>query len=276
MKRKIKLAVMSSLIAVSSLSASWNIGGVVFAEKPVQDKYLSVSNGGEIPDDQVLKDGVGVKVVAFEEELTPNVKDMNEALSSLSEGETLAEIDPDLTIKTDSLPEPEITSMKDFFDGGKFYGDPSLTYQGNLYKPELNAMYAYRTTTFARYGYYSKPLASIGYTDNSNIYFEYQSGYKGFLYIGDDRYISDIKLENGFLIPTGMIIYGNMPRVGINIDLKNKIVTYSGSGVDSRSTPSGYDISQIPLDHLVVGQFTLLSLSGYSYFYFDPETWTLK
>ena len=46
-----------------------------------------------------MKDGIGVKVVAFEEELKPNVKDMNEALSSLSEGETLAEIDPNLTIK---------------------------------------------------------------------------------------------------------------------------------------------------------------------------------
>jgi len=101
MKRKIKLAVMSSLIAVSSLSASWDIGGVVFAEKPIQNKYLSVSNGGQIPDDQVLKDGVGVKVVAFEEELKPNVKDMNEALSKLKEGETVPNTLKDKLIKMD-------------------------------------------------------------------------------------------------------------------------------------------------------------------------------
>ena len=112
---KIKLAVMSSLIAISSLSASWDIGGVVFKDKPVQDKYLSVSNGGEIPDDQVLKDGIGVKVVAFEEELTPNVKDMNEALSSLSEGETLAEIDSNLIMNqnTSSIIYPKSMSEEE-------------------------------------------------------------------------------------------------------------------------------------------------------------------
>jgi len=63
MKNKILMSLVTMLITTGAANA-FEIGGVTFFEKPIQDKYLSVSNGGTLPDNQALKDGVGVIIVS--------------------------------------------------------------------------------------------------------------------------------------------------------------------------------------------------------------------
>jgi len=63
MKNKILMSLVTMLITTGAANA-FEIGGITFFEKPIQDKYLSVSNGGTLPDNQALKDGVGVIIVS--------------------------------------------------------------------------------------------------------------------------------------------------------------------------------------------------------------------
>jgi len=63
MKNKILMSLVTMLITTGAANA-FEIGGVTFFEKPIQDKYLSVSNGGTLADNEALKDGVGVIIVS--------------------------------------------------------------------------------------------------------------------------------------------------------------------------------------------------------------------
>jgi len=96
MKKNIILMIF---LGGSILNASWDIGGIKFNKKPLSNTFMAISNGGQVPDSKVLRDGVGVKIMAFGKDNEINMKKTNEALLHLSEDKTLIEIDPKLTIK---------------------------------------------------------------------------------------------------------------------------------------------------------------------------------
>jgi len=106
-----KMILSLSLIGLLSVTAQANfeLGGIKFDKIPLQVKSLSVSNGGTIEDSEALKDGVGVKIIAFETENMPNFKKMNRALLGSKEGETLKEALPELFAKKNNAKREDIS-----------------------------------------------------------------------------------------------------------------------------------------------------------------------
>jgi len=78
------------LLSTIMLNASVMFGGMSFNKIPLQKDFLSISNGGTIPDSEVLSDGVGIFIFGSGNN-SFNSLNINKALKSLNENQLLTD-----------------------------------------------------------------------------------------------------------------------------------------------------------------------------------------
>jgi len=90
--KKTTIIFLLSILINLNLHAEYIIGSQEFKFLPMLKTALSVSNGGYVEDCKALKDGVGMKVVAFNSEYAPNFSNINKALKNAKPGEIVKDL----------------------------------------------------------------------------------------------------------------------------------------------------------------------------------------
>jgi len=103
------LFLLVALVGVSE--AKFIFGGVSFEDIPLMKSSLSVSNGGDIPDSEVLNDGVGLQIISGFNAKKVNFSPMNKAYKKFS-----TEASENGMSISEFLHKPDMFAHKDFGD----------------------------------------------------------------------------------------------------------------------------------------------------------------